>query len=378
MITKKNVINIAIILFSIVIIFYLLFIEKFVENSEKMISASDFIPYFSAAKRIKNGQMDDIFKVDYNKDYEISIYGEILPYTPYLYYLNLPLVATAYIPYTHLNVITSYKIHAVISVFLISVSLLLLIREIPIKLRDMALVGFFIPIYGSIYYGQVSPLIFFILVLIFLALRKESHLLAGFLSGLLVIKFQYLLLFPYIFIIVKRKREYLITFAITLLVYMLANTALYGGDLFADLYFALFYSKTGGYGNGYFYNLMSLHKYVNTTILLISTVILYITSILMFVKNKTNLALEQLFSSAVIFSLGLNIHTMYTDLLFLLIPLVFFLTLNKNLAKYFLVSSIYVIAYIYVFKLEVIAGLLLIVIGFSTLLTKQTNKNLSL
>ncbi|OGC45515.1 hypothetical protein A2V49_04790 [candidate division WWE3 bacterium RBG_19FT_COMBO_34_6] len=333
----KNL-NLKTLLIISTLLFYTIFYFKFItdKNLTNYFIKSDFKVYYVAAQLAREGKIKDIYNdtIFYSKTLQnLNLYERG---SRYLRFINFPIIAYFFIPFTYLSITDSYRLYTFL---VLGIMCFGLIKLQKIYGSDIGIILISIPtpiFFGGMYYGQISPFIFLILILLLISLVKKNDKISGILSGLLIIKPQVLLLIPFVFIFSKKKKKYLFYTLITLLFYLAVNILIFGSKLFVQ-YFNYLLSHQIETHDGYLFNFFVFYKYIDIKIILFFTIIsLAFAFYLINKKFKEGYDIKVLFPLIIIFGLIFNIHTTYNDLLFLLIPLFYFYSLKNLKYKFFM------------------------------------------
>jgi hypothetical protein len=364
----------SLILFSICVVVYLVIFKAVYSPEDKAFRLkSDFPVYYTAATMIKDGETNQLYKLaTYTKYAKKTGNNEI---EKILFFINTPISALIFVPLTFFQMDLAYKIWVTLSTIIFTALILLIKKNLELTIGWITLFVTTLTVFGSLTYGQVSVLIFTFIYLSYRYIEKNS-LLSGVFSALVFIKPQYLLICPFIFLLTKNKKKYLIGFVTTLVILIGINILIYGKNVFYD-YFT-FISQMEKYtldGESYLsYNLNSLFVIANKqfalniphSVILILVGDIYIYCLYLFndAKNK-NISKITLFAIATVLSLVLSPHTRDTDLLVLLIFQAITASIilkNKHIDNkdlYFALFATYLIQFLSNFHLQWLSSILL-------------------
>jgi len=303
---------------------------------------SDFVSYLMGARIVKDGAG----KYLYNQAVQSFYQNRIVSYADrpfFLPYKTLPFTALLYIPFTFLSIIDSYRLSILFNLSLLAVFVFLVKRySKSLFLALLATFSFYF-IVPSILQGQPSVLLLMVFWILFVLLKGNKSLLAGILCALFMIKFQYLVCAPFIFIIVKNKFRFSLGFLFSVTCLMLLNFLISGPHFLSNYIFFLSKTENRMYGSwpldmySIQYGFMRLLGSVKGSILL--SLVAYLGAVILVIKQvKKKVALELIFAPIMIFTLLFGYHVLGQDLILLLVPNILILTktigkknLNANL-----------------------------------------------
>ncbi|MCL4387197.1 DUF2029 domain-containing protein [Patescibacteria group bacterium] len=321
----RKLIGIFLFCFFVSIILAILIWENFVNAL-----GSDLVSFLTGAKIIWVGQGKLLYNLNTQYNFQSLIANPhrenfLLPFR------NVPLFALFFIPLSFLPLLTAYKIFT-----LTLVVIALLVSRFSLKIFDnlkgsywFALPFIFHPSFGSIFAGQVSILLLFLFMSIYYYLRKGSLLKSGFLVGLLVLKIQYIISFPFIFFLVKDKKNFLKGFFISSSLILLGSIFISGIDFFKDYIYMLVNTQNPNFGTKA-ENMFTLYSslaqispfssFPKQSLFLIN-LLFYSLSIWIFYKNHKKISKEAGFTILTLLTLIFSLHGVNHDLALLVLPL---------------------------------------------------------
>ena len=192
-------------------------------------NSSDFIAYSIGARMILDGQGKNLYNLDLQTTYWD---GFLKPLgvertSPYILpYLAPPLTAVLFIPYTFLPVNMQFVVGLVVSVLVFLLGTVILGRTA--KNTPLALLVVFSSWFVWVCVWQVQPTVwlFLVTVLLYRALDKQNYALAGFLCAFYIIKPQYLVIVPLVFLLTNKSWSFLRTFLLAFTVFVGLNLLL--------------------------------------------------------------------------------------------------------------------------------------------------------
>lgn len=308
-------------------------VDMLIMHAEDRFPNSDLYAYLTGAEIIKQGNIHNLYNVqEQRRIQEEYIFNEKLT-SPYLLtFRSPPIVAIPFIALRNLPNILAYKIIGLVNLTLTIASIILLTITLK-EWRTLIPLILFLPITNNLHYGNITPLVFFILVLIFITLRSNKPLWVGVLTGLLFIKLQYLIIIPFLWIILKKHLNFYIGLCGTLIVLILSNIFIYGRTSLVEWLKFVVRSEDITMGTNVVDNmnlfaftplLNPIFKSHTTLFITIVSIVSYLGIVWLLFKNRKKFSLDIFFSIAILSILGLNMHTMYGELTFLTIPLMIF------------------------------------------------------
>lgn len=176
----------------------ILLLSYFLWNSTR-VPIGDFANYYFGSHLFVNGQFTS--EVYFPEFFNQEIYNQFTDYYFMSYAPNSPFIAMAFVPLTIFPIGLAKFLFNFSTSLLFIFSILKLQNAHPISTKLVALVPllFIIPIKNQILFGQLYFLLFFLLVLGYLALRKEQFWLMGLFWGLAIsLKIFPLIVFGYL------------------------------------------------------------------------------------------------------------------------------------------------------------------------------------
>lgn len=288
---------------------------------------------------IKEGGKENFYKMDNQLLYQQRVVApdtkdELLPFK------NLPLFAFPFIPLTYFPLSLSYRIFAYLNLILLGVFTLLLKRVFrnTRKVGLLSLIPFiYIPNIISIIVGQISIIMAITVLFLYKLFKEGKYFIAGLVSGILLIKLQYLTIIPFLFFIAREKKQYLSGFFVAASILAVSSIYFAGVEALAGYPSFLLQTENASFGirsqrmltvNSTIFYLkpffVSGYRYA-----LYANSLLYLGALYLFSKRHKLVALDNSFSSAIVFSLLFAVHVLEHDLTVLLVPVL----LLANMAK---------------------------------------------
>ena len=263
----------------------------------------------------------------------------------FLPYIAPPTTALLYIPYQFLPNNTRIPIAMLIS-FLFVLSGTLIVGK-AVKNTVLALFAVFSSWFVWVCIWQVQPtaVLFLITALLYAAITKRKHSLTGILCALFVIKPQYLIIVPFVYLLVERSPGFVRTFLVSCLILLTANLIISGPHmLFFDYPKLLSFTDNPTYGNRW-YEMYSVQQLVyrfsrafTDSIIppLVAGAIFYLFGLYTINKRIADkYPLEEIFPLIIVVALTSAYHVLPQDMALLAIPVVLSsgVNINNNQAK---------------------------------------------
>ncbi len=293
----------------------------------------DFIAYSIGARMILDGQGKNL----YNLDLQTSYWDRFLkplgverdgPYI--LPYLAPPLTGVLFIPYAFLPINARIIVGLVVSVLVFLLGSIILGKTV--KNTALALLVVFSSWFVWVCVWQVQPTVwlFLVTVLLYRALYRQNYALAGFLCAFYIIKPQYLVIVPLVFLLTNKSWCFSRTFLLTFTVFVGFNLLLSSPQtLFVDYPKFLAFTDNPNYGNKWYemYSIQQLvfrfTQYTNTghTLPILSGLALHIMGMIGLNKNKTSpKILGRDLSASIILVVLTAYHVLPQDVALMTIP----------------------------------------------------------
>lgn len=301
------------------------------------LAGSDFISYFSGASIIREGEGNLIYDLSTQKEYFGDIIYPLKAAFPNRY-IAPPFVALLYFPFTFFNYFTSYKLFFIANLGLFVILLFLMNKtftELVDKYKFLIIVPFyFFPVFVTLFMGQTSFLLALIFLLIYISLKKQKSKELGILSAILLIKPQYAVAIPFLFLLVKKKKQFLLWFLGTILILFLTSLLIAGPKALSDYLPYALSTENPEFGNRA-HQMFSLHAaisyfFFNSNLSNIYSLIInfavYIPTLYVFAKRVSKIRLKMAFILVIFLTLTFSVHVLSHDLILLLLPI--FIILN--------------------------------------------------
>jgi len=321
----------------------------------------DFNAYMTGALIVKN-KPKSLYNAEVQRHTQEIYLGKSLD--AFLSFRNTPLVAFMFIPYTNISTSSAYLVNYFVQILLTILYILLLTVFVGYKKFLIPLALIFLPTVCCPLYGQIAIVIALVLLVTYHLVRSDKYFWAGVVSSFLLLKIQYIIFIPYLFLIIKRKKQYFVGLIISLFLLVIVDTLIYRDFYLVDYVIFLVESEKAAMGTdltGLFTVTAFLRNtgFPNNTSYLITTG-LYIASLALVGIKKSKVSLEKIFASIIIFILSLNFHTALVDLIFVLIPIFILANIEENKTN-FLILILFLVPMASTFGLQGLAGAILFI-----------------
>lgn len=345
-------------------------------SDKKLLFRVDFKAYYVAAAIVKDGKINSLYSINVQNEYERRLTGSLDRQTT-LTYRSIPVVALLFAPFAYLN----YRDAVIVNIFIQTLALIFifiylnkLVASKTNYLLAMLISLAYLPIIGSVAYGQVSIYLCIFLIMAFVALKEKKDALAGIIASFLLIKVQYLIFVPYFFLMAKDKVKFAKNFLVCFVAWIFINSLVYGVNFVTDYPKFLMKSENMALGTSVNqnYNLFSLNQFHWPTETIYPIVIVLYLISLYFIYKSTSL--DKQICCSVFLSLGLNRHTMGTDQLLLVIPLFILLKtfpFKKQKISALIFAVLFFLPLTGINNLQWFGGIVLVILGFTSITLKK-------
>jgi|SRR3989344_1702887 len=316
-------------------------------------NGSDFISYYTGAYTIRTGEGSKLYdlQVQYDNQQEIlfkeqksEVEDSFVGFIKILPYVNIPPLALFIIPLTFIPFIAAYKLF-VLANLLLCIIIIISVPKVFNNIRPFTFWVFlpllFYPSFGALFVGQITPLLLLLLITIYYFLKTKKYFLVGVLSGLLFLKMQYVVIIPYLLILVPKKLEYIKGLLISALILLGLSFMIAGPTFITDYLSFVFSVQKPEYGVG-LGKMFTLHASLIKLFgdrglfekdLLVVNSILYFISIYIFSHLK-KIPLAFKYAVAIIWMLVFSIHSINYDYSLILIPIFILINIMKKSQGY--------------------------------------------
>ncbi len=276
--------------------------------------------------------------------------------TGFMSFINLPISAVVYIPFLKIPPRLAADLIQPLSLIAILFGIFRLYRFHKIKFASWTTfaVACFYPLYASVHLAQIAVLIFLVLVEMYIAFIERKSLRLGLLASLLLLKYQYVVLIPLIYALYPDRKNYLKAVLPGTLLLMVGNFLVMDRDLihqYIEL-IRLYQSSPLQFGMEFKYGMDILScishflggsaDYVIFQRMVLGLAFTHsLVFILLLTNSKLFKASHEIFYFIIIYSLIFGPHTLPSDFLYLLVPIVGLLPRIKK--RWFYLVSFFVL-----------------------------------
>lgn len=315
----------------------------------------------------------------YNENVQIRTYQEKIvneKVEGVLSFRNTPLVALINIPYTFFSPMKAYKLNYVIQT-VAATAFVIYLAYLNRNKAFIPLTMFFIPTALQAFYGGITIVIAATYAGIYHLLRKGKYFWVGALGSLFILKVQYIIAVPYLFVISKDKKRFLAGFCLFSAILIALDSLIYGSFYLIDYPNFLLHTEGSDRGTNklFLYNIPAFLRIFGLSDhagFIISLMFFAVTLLLIFIKRK-KMTLEHLFVSLVPWNLSITYHSTLVDMIFLLIPISILLRSRNKLFSYLLITILVLVPFASFVRLQGVAGLALLAVGFINLFNTEKN-----
>ena len=294
---------------------------------------SDFVSYYSAGRMLRSGQGDKLFdeaaQFDTQQQFSAFVRARQQPFP----YIHPPFEALLFVPLSYLSYLPAYEVWIATNLILLAVILYRLRHDLPFwqqlpRSLCMVLPLAFFPCISLFAQGQDDILFLGLLVLCFLALRRQAPLTAGFWLGLASFRPQFAL--PLLAIVVAGGAWYVASgFVVTCIGLVLLSAGIFGWREVGGYPRHLFYSEQSSNPHGVLLRAMpNLHGLISGLLpngianatLVVSSVAVLTLAIWAWRKSRRS-DLELAFALAIVTTLLVSYHAFPHDLTLLIFAL---------------------------------------------------------
>lgn len=312
--------------------------------------AGDFYAFYTGATLLTTDK-DNLYNPQIQSETEERLFPIVGGYgAGFMAFINLPISAALYTPFLLIPPRIAERVSQALSY---AVILWVIYRLYKFhKINFLSWTTFFTaslyPIQLSAHLGQIGSFIFWAVAEMYIAFMEKKTTKLGVLASLLFLKFQYLPFIIPIFTIYREKKKFILASATCILLLALVNYMLVGNGLMGD-YISLivkYIANPNSFGMDYKYGIdiyaffsivtggaiNSLRSIVGTGVLILLVQLIFF---IFLSKNRDSFTIgSDLFYFSLILSLVMTPHSMPSDFVFVLIPLIGLLPRIKKVWLY--------------------------------------------
>ena len=297
---------------------------------------SDYLSFLTGAKMIATGDGSSLYdfstQLSFQKDIKISYVDKVNLYprekfNQALPFRNLPFVALFFVPLVLLPPFVSFKIFALFNLCLLIFILWNISKDFlkKISLAMAVLASFaFLPVLTSLVRGQITLVALFVFYMVYKNLQKKRNYWAGFLSGFLLMKVQYLFAVPFIVMRASDLREFFKGFLLVFSVLIVLSFLVTGINVFSYPGFLLL-TEQAKYGSvpSEILTLFSVFGGILSSkfLALILNIIFYFSTLYLFWRSRKSFSLGATFGVLVLATLVFGVHMTDNEVVLMLFPL---------------------------------------------------------
>jgi hypothetical protein len=311
---------------------FLLFLGMFIytlipySKGINVTNPSDLTQYLTGAGIVRDGKIKALYERSTQVEYQNKLV-EPKRVNGLLAFRTPPIIAALFIPLTFLKHSTTFSIICAINCLLLLLTIYLTSKELKLNKHSL-LIGtlflpLFIPLWATFAASQVTILILFFIVMSYIKINKAQYLRAGLLLGLLFLKAEFLILIPLVLACspIKKSLKVAKGVAISITALILINVFLMGPSFLTVYPKFLFQSENINYGTAPTHNFNLTAVYPLNSSLAFSIAAYLFFLIVIYISRRKGMPAHLLFAVCVLLTPLLNIHTMPTDLVVLIVPL---------------------------------------------------------
>lgn len=317
-------------IFGISCVVFIFFVTYRYFHTPHFFLKTDVISFLTGAKIIKEGKTEFLYDIETQFEYQNKV---VTPYQKVLLpFRNFPVTAIFYTPLLNMNLKDSYAVIFAVNVLLVTVFAVLVFRLFPNlkKSKVLYFVPFlFWPSVNNLIVGQYTPVILLIFLWIYVSIKEKKDFLSGFATSLLIIKPQYLLFTPFAFKLSVNKKNYFQGFIAGVIIFILINIFISKGNigLFMDYPKFILSTESSNFGSrpNQMYTLYGLANFyfprIDNSILLGANLISYVlVAGFVYINKKIDRNLNKIFTLGIVLTILFSIHALTHDLMALLLP----------------------------------------------------------
>lgn len=291
--------------------------------SKNFTLGSDFISYYTGASLIKNGQSSRLYHIDQQKKFQEKFPKDtgliLLPFKA------LPFVALIFLPLSYLDLKSAYLSFAYINISILVLLYFIAKKEfVHISRKRFFLILIYLSpaLFLALLNAQTSILLTLVVLLIYVYFKNRRWFIAGLLSGLIIIKVQMITILPFLFILAKNKKKYLLGLVLSLSLLILVSLFTVGLTEFLRFPDFILNTESESYGSilAVSFSLVGLlsplmqHGLVKINSIFLLNFIFYFFALVFFYLKLKHYPFTKLFIIFSILTILFSIHALAHDL----------------------------------------------------------------
>jgi hypothetical protein len=333
-------------------------------NLETVIG-TDFVNHYVGASIVKNGDGSLLYDVDYNRKIQKSVLNSPGIFNIAIIRL-LPFGVFFLLPLTFFPILTAYKIFVFINLLILALITYVAKKTFSnIKLSYRALFLLlicFLPVLKAIVMGQLSLLYTLLLLVTYIYFKKKKYFVAGVVAAILSAKIQFILFYPFLFILSKDRKKF-VSGVVAGGMCLLLLSIIVSGFGWIRVYPEYLLGTESVLFGSWPHQMWTFTGFLSTVSVFfrehfiyaaVINAILFFIVMLIFVDSRRKLGFNLVFSTIVIFSLFFSTHLYDHDLTLLVVVL--FIFMNKAFTLTRSTNRPYVITFLILYFLPLVAG----------------------
>lgn len=183
-----------------------------VSNISLVAKRSDFVSFYTGAKIVSIGQGSNLYSLAFQDRVQTQIGASFPIAIDLLPFRNPPFVAAAFMPFTLIELVPAYMAFLVVNVVLV-IGFALVSSTLLKPLGGFALVVFMLALSRAaiinLQLGQLSAVMLAVVLALYIAAKTNRNFMLGVVSGLVMVKPQFALILPFMFLMSSAKSAYI-------------------------------------------------------------------------------------------------------------------------------------------------------------------------
>lgn len=372
------------------VLYFLVFIPLFLISSVE-ITGTDYLGYVTGARVIREGSGELIYDLSVQHNYQQRL---VEPFTlvRLLPFRWLPFVGAVFLPFTFFSLYQGYKVFVVFNILIVGL-IAFLSGKIFHNVRRFSLWFFFPFIYPAVVHtvikGQLSIVLTLVLLMLYVWLQKKASFLSGVFCGLLLIKPQFIVAFPFYWLLAREKIRFTLGYLLTVLVLVVLSIYISGVSTILSYPEFVLATENLAYGSpkNLMFSLASFLAYfpffsdVNFLFIILINSALFVIALGIFGNRIRYVSFCQSFIAGTLFFLVFAVHVLDHDLSLILVA--FFILLDRVFREergkltplYVLTMALFLIPGLFWVKLTVIGAPLLLSSALFLLFSERWIRN---
>lgn len=336
--------------FSISTTVSLIFLIKTISTTrENFEFDADFLNFITGAKILNEGNAELLYDGNLQIETQKKYFEQTHDFSTILGFRSLPFVAVLLQPFVILDFILALKVFVAMNVILLLATIYIFRKNLNTESRKAHIIGYlwdvmllftFVPFTITNRAAQITPWMAISVGLTYIFMYKKRSFAAGIASAMLLIKPQYIIIYPFFLMLAKNKKSYLL--GLCGAAFLLISVGWFYMPIDYLLQYAHFLFASENLDFGTVFQQMSsfqgIYSYISTDnaflLTKITVGILYPLFLWLFYKYHKKISLEEGFFAAILISLSLALHTYAMDHLILIFPIIALLKSEREKLAY--------------------------------------------